>query len=146
MAMHVLIVDDNESARAVLRATCRMLGAVPTACASAEEAQATLPAQPFRLALIDYHMPGTDGVVLARWLRDAAPRLRLVATTADVTLRSDEAVHPGVFDKVLYKPLNMAAIAAEIAAAGVVAHAGPAGGGAVGGGAAGAGGLQAGVA
>jgi CheY-like chemotaxis protein len=117
VAMHVLIVDDNDSARAVLRATCRMLGAAPTTCASAAEAQATLPAQPFRLALIDYHMPGTDGVVLARWLRGAAPGLRLVATTADVTLRSDATMLADVFDKVLYKPLNMAAIAAEIAAA-----------------------------
>lgn len=115
--MHVLIVDDNESARAVLRATCRMLGATPTTCASAAEAEAALPASPFRLALIDYHMPGTDGVVLAHRLRAAAPALRLVATTADVTLESTPEIDPGVFDAVLYKPLNMAAIAAQIEAA-----------------------------
>ena len=86
MRLKVLLVDDEELARARLR-TLLIASQSPTASVEAEAANATqalewLRRQSFDLALIDIHMPGADGLALARVLRELPNPPAIVFVTA----------------------------------------------------------------
>ena len=66
--------------------------------------------EPYDLILLSYHLSGTDGVQLSRFIRSFEDRM----TTAIVMLTSsgeitDEAKAAGV-DEVLIKPVNMSTL------------------------------------
>jgi CheY-like chemotaxis protein len=65
--------------------------------------------EPYDLILLSYHLPGTDGVQLTRFIRSFEHRM----TTAVVMLTSseitDEAKAAGV-DEVLIKPVNVSTL------------------------------------
>lgn len=54
---------------------------VETAC-DADSALSLLAAGPFDLAIVDLMMPGTNGIQLARTVREQHPRLQVVLTSA----------------------------------------------------------------
>ena len=69
--VRVLIVDDNATNRRILTANLEAWGMRPAAAAGPTEALTLLVAEattddPFRLALLDFHMPEMDGLELAR--------------------------------------------------------------------------------
>ncbi len=73
----VLVVDDNSTAREVIVGMARALGLAAEAAASGQDAlrAATLAAaaaRPFDLVILDWKMPGMDGVECARQLSSAA--------------------------------------------------------------------------
>ena len=84
--LHVLVVDDEKLARGRLRtlvAECTEPRAEVTAeAASATEAMALLASQRFDVALLDIHMPGADGLQLARTLAGLANPPQVVFVTA----------------------------------------------------------------
>jgi two-component system response regulator AlgR len=84
--LHVLIVDDEQLARARLRALvqeCEEPRAEVTGeAASAAEAMTLLAAGRFDVALLDIHMPGADGLQLARALAGLAHPPQVVFVTA----------------------------------------------------------------
>ena len=72
----VLIVDDNETNRLILKEMLHNWGMVPVACASSEPAIALLREQsakgtPFQLVLSDVQMPDVDGFMMAEQIRNA---------------------------------------------------------------------------
>ncbi len=84
--LRVLLVDDEPLARARLRA---LLGdcsepatQVVGELASADQALAWLDRHPVDLVLLDIHMPGMDGMALARALRTTDPAAAVVFVTA----------------------------------------------------------------
>src|SRR5205085_7726558 len=69
----VLVADDNASARAVLSTMLQSLSCRVTAVASGEEAiaeakRSAKAGQPYRLAVLDWKMPGIDGAEAAERL------------------------------------------------------------------------------
>ena len=69
--VRVLVVDDNATNRRILTANLEAWGMRPAAAAGPTEALTLLVAEattddPFRLALLDFHMPEMDGLELAR--------------------------------------------------------------------------------
>jgi CheY-like chemotaxis protein len=97
----VLIVDDNATNRGILDRMLRDWGMDPTSVASADEAIAALErryddGRPFRAALLDYHMPGVDGIELARMMaadpRFASTRRALLTSIGDGGALPNEAV------------------------------------------------------
>jgi len=98
----VLVVDDNAINRRILDLQSAAWGLACTAVASGAEALALIEAaDTFDLAILDMHMPGMDGVDLARSLRVRLPDLPLVLYTS---LGGDD-VDP-LFAAVLAKPVK----------------------------------------
>lgn len=94
--LQVLLVDDEPLARARLRrlvAECVDPRAeVAGEAGDARSAQAALAQRRFDVALLDIHMPGDDGLTLARALRaqDGAPAVVFVTAHADHALAAFE--------------------------------------------------------
>ncbi len=69
-ALRVLVVDDNASARTILSSMCTSLGFAARVVAGGQEALDELlrglEGRPYDLVLLDYHMPGRDGIETSR--------------------------------------------------------------------------------
>ena len=71
--LHVLVVDDNATTRAILVAMLESWGALTTAVADGRSALRHLRrADATDAVVLDYHMPGMDGVELAQAIADSA--------------------------------------------------------------------------
>ena len=86
MAVTVLLVDDSKLARIVAG---RALAAVQPdwarlEAANADEALATAAAHQVDVALIDFNMPGRDGLALAAELRAVYPEMPIAVVTANL--------------------------------------------------------------
>ncbi len=79
---HILVVDDDERLRSLLRRYLSDNGFVVSAAADAEEARRQLSAMTFDLMVLDVMMPGEDGLSLARGLRNSSVRLPILMLTA----------------------------------------------------------------
>lgn len=81
-APHILVVDDDERLRKLLRKYLSDNGYLVSGAADADEARRQLAALTFDLLVLDVMMPGESGVELTRDLRDqgmATPILMLTA-------------------------------------------------------------------
>jgi CheY-like chemotaxis protein len=118
MTVRVLIVDDSKLAR---MAVAKSLGALRPNWArveatNAEEAIALVHQEPFDVALLDFNMPGRDGLDLAAQLRRMAPDMPVAVVSAnmqhEIVSRSNEV---GAY--FLAKPLTQDALSAFISQA-----------------------------
>ena len=88
----VLVVDDNETNRMIVRNTLSKLGAIITESDSGEHGLAEFKrametADPYQLALIDHRMPGMDGFELAKHIKETMGNIK---NTAVMMLTSDD--------------------------------------------------------
>jgi len=115
----VLIVDDNDTNRRILALQLAKWGMACEADASPAEALARLArGADFDLAIVDMHMPGMDGVALARTIRerDAALPLVLFSSLGRREVGDDEAL----FAAYLAKPMRQSQLFDVLA--GLFAH------------------------
>lgn len=86
MGTTVLIVDDSKLARIVLGKAISALQPDWTRleASNADEAIAAFDAQAIDVAILDYNMPGRDGLALAEELRQRFPTLPIAVATANV--------------------------------------------------------------
>jgi len=119
-----LIVDDNEVNRRVLREMVQRWGMTTESVESPYEAvdvvhDAATHGRPFDIALLDYHMPGMDGVELARRLRDdpAASDTRLVMLTSSAGRDEASAASDAGIVGYVTKPIRRAALYSLLAKA-----------------------------
>jgi two-component system phosphate regulon response regulator OmpR len=82
----ILIVDDEPDVRAVLEEYFIAHGYTAIGAESAGAARAIAAQQPIDLALVDVHMPGEDGLSLARHLRERYARTAIVMLTSAGTV------------------------------------------------------------
>ncbi len=78
----ILVVDDNATNRRILHLQMAQWGLHVQDAQGGEQALATLQEQRFDLAIVDMHMPGTDGTTLAQRIRAAGHALPLVLFTS----------------------------------------------------------------
>jgi PAS domain S-box-containing protein len=120
----VLVVDDNPAVVDTIAAMLEQFGAEVGPCLDPADAVAVLREDPeaWDLVVTDYDMPRMNGAALARALRQLRPDLPILLLTA---LPRVHRLHPGpdrIFDGVLGKPADAAALAAAAAAAIAVAR------------------------
>jgi DNA-binding response OmpR family regulator len=77
-----LVVDEETNQARAMAIGLRGEGFDVETVPNADRALAILSAGPFDLAMVDLMMPGTNGIQLARLVREQHPRLRVVLTSA----------------------------------------------------------------
>ncbi|HRK39644.1 MAG TPA: response regulator [Burkholderiaceae bacterium] len=114
-ARRVLVIDDNPSARTVLTSMLEHFGMRADACAGGEEglaqlAQAAAAGDPYQLVLLDWLMPGLDGIQTAQRMRQQAAALGGVPAVLMITAGSYEKVMDKLaaagLQRVLSKPVS----------------------------------------
>lgn len=118
MSYRVLIVDDSKLAR---MSVAKALGALRpdwtrVEAANADEALAVLAQDPVDIVLLDFNMPGRNGLELAAQLHDLRPGMPLALISANI---QDEIVARAraVGAAFLPKPLTQQALADFLSAA-----------------------------
>ncbi|MGL5359005.1 MAG: PAS domain S-box protein, partial [Shewanella sp.] len=84
--MSVLVVDDNATARDIMRTTLESLGFKVDTARSGEEALSQCEQHAYELALIDWKMPNMNGLETAKTIMHrvhAAPKILMVSAHAD---------------------------------------------------------------
>ena len=107
--MRALIVDDSRTIRQILRRILEPAGFEVVEASSAEEALAHLDASPVpEVGLIDWDMPGMDGIALVRAIREAptSARMRIVMVTKRTGLDHIVAAREAGADEYLEKPFS----------------------------------------
>ncbi len=105
----ILIVEDNEKNRRMLRDILQVNGYETVECETAEEgiqiAQQSRPA----LVLMDIQLPGMNGIEARRQLRDnpATRHIPVVAVTASAMLHDQVKIEQTGFDAFHYKPIRI---------------------------------------
>ena len=105
----MLIVDDEVAVLDVTRSMACSLGRWPLVAGSAEAALALvqLYSPHIHHALIDLHMPGTDGAALARRLRLSHPDIHLTLMTGDEPEARALLAREPIADNLLVKPFAL---------------------------------------
>jgi PAS domain S-box-containing protein len=86
--MRVLVVEDDALARQALTSKLRERGHTIVECTTGEQALATHAAQPFPLVLVDWVLPGMDGLGLCRKLRSLTGNFGPIPVIVFTTARS----------------------------------------------------------
>ncbi len=111
--VHALVVDDNAQAREILtdalRAFALRAEAVPSGEDAIRELVATDDKDPYQLVLMDWHMPGMDGLQTTRLIKHSdrlhhIPKIAMVTAFGREDIRS-QAMDAGI-DGYLLKPVN----------------------------------------
>ncbi|MCX6589038.1 MAG: response regulator [Acidobacteria bacterium] len=114
----VLVVEDNPVNRRVLELMLTKLGCQPTLVNSGEEALAITTTRPFDLILMDWEMPGMDGLATARALQQRwseSERIPILAITANAMQGDRERCLAAGMADYLTKPIDLATLSAAIA-------------------------------
>ncbi|AWN47056.1 response regulator [Methylobacterium terrae] len=82
----VLVVDDSKLARAVALRLVRQLRPdwALREASNADEALAMVAGEPIDVALLDFNMPGKDGLALAEELRAGRPAMPIAVISANI--------------------------------------------------------------
>ena len=103
--MHLLIVDDDERIRALLKQYLIRNGFLVSAARDAAHARKLLAGLEFDLIVLDVMMPGEDGMSLTRWIRSARSTPVLLLTARGDTDDRIEGLESGA-DDYLAKPFE----------------------------------------
>jgi signal transduction histidine kinase len=111
----VLIVDDNETNRRVLREMVSQWGLLPTCLDKAGDAldtllQADRCGEPFPLVLLDFCMPGQTGGELAEAIRDAAINQPKMVLLSSASLQGEDAPARPAWDAFVLKPIQQSTL------------------------------------
>jgi CheY-like chemotaxis protein len=102
--LRVLVVDDIPVNRMVVQRMLQAKGLTVLEAGSGAEALEVLENNEVDLVFLDLHMPGLDGIEVARRIRARGDRVPLVALTADSVAGTREACLAAGMDAFLNKP------------------------------------------
>jgi signal transduction histidine kinase/CheY-like chemotaxis protein/HPt (histidine-containing phosphotransfer) domain-containing protein len=115
----VLVAEDQQTNRWLLKRQFARLGIEPDIVEDGHQALAAARAGHFTLLVTDCHMPGMDGVELARRIRaseaeKATPRMPILGLTADVTPEMRAQCLDAGMDDVASKPIDQRRLEAAL--------------------------------
>ena len=117
MASHkerVLVVDDEDGVRNMVRESLSFLGITCLTASNAEEALEIIQREPFDLILSDIRMPGMDGLELLQKIKEDRPDLDVIIMTGYAEEYSFiDVINAGASDFIL-KPFPILELKAKI--------------------------------
>jgi len=116
-AMSVLVADDNETTRYLLKEMLERWGHTVQLAENGALAVVALKSRPFDIILMDMQMPVLDGVGATRNIRampGAIGRTPILALTADVVASNRKSYLDAGANAVIAKPVNWSELAAEM--------------------------------
>ena len=103
----VLIVDDDESVRWVLKKSLEKEGLNAILVKNGAEALSRIADEVFSVALVDIRMPGMNGLELLDTLQSSGNKIAVIIMTAQATMQNAvEAMRRGAFDYIT-KPFDL---------------------------------------
>jgi DNA-binding response OmpR family regulator len=114
--MRVLVVDDEPEIRDVLSEYLGSLGHEIRAFGTGREAIEALAAEPFEVAVVDWHLPGITGRDVLEGIAAHAPDTRVLVITGHVAERVGRAHLAGLIARVCHKPFALRTLRAELEA------------------------------
>ncbi len=118
--LRVLVVDDNETNRLVVRAFLEPARAVITEAADGAAAVDSAAQNEFDIILMDLQMPGMDGLAAASAIRRSqgpSAHVPIIALTGSVTDEDSRAIRKAGMNACLVKPIRADALMAAMEAA-----------------------------
>jgi len=115
MGHFILIVDDDAVTREALTHIFTRAGYLVAASDGGQDLGATMANLHFQAAVVDYHLPGTTGLVVARRLKELQPWCKVLIISAEFPLEAWEAAGANEADAFLTKPFSKDTILAELA-------------------------------
>ena len=112
----VLVVDDNRMNLSVVKSLLKKTFVHVVTAENAEESYARFKEEKPDLVLMDYMMPGTDGIAAMEHIRemDGDKHTPILVLTADVTSDKRELFMRKGFDGCLYKPIDWIELEKEL--------------------------------
>jgi diguanylate cyclase (GGDEF)-like protein len=113
--VRILVADDDESLRSVLKQVLNMDGYEVTLTASGEEALAAFKREPCSLIITDIRMGSMSGIMLLQEVKRLRPDTQVIIMTSNATLDSAiTAIQAGAYDY-LTKPFDDIALISSVA-------------------------------
>jgi DNA-binding NtrC family response regulator len=106
----ILVVDDQESMRTLLKDMLEVIGYEVTLADGGEEALSAMKSSGFDLVLSDLNMPGMDGAALLRRVKSSYPEMPVVIITGYGTFHTEKRVMREGADGYISKPCTLSKI------------------------------------
>lgn len=116
--LNIVLVEDNDTLRLMLRRELEDVGHRVTALSCAEELEDEAHGALADIFLIDLNLPGEDGLSLAQRVRAAHPLAGLIVVTARSSLQDRIDSYKRGADLYLGKPIEVQELCAAVAALG----------------------------
>ncbi len=110
----ILIVDDNEEFRAILKLVLERKGFVVTEASDGQEAIEKFTVTPFHMAIVDLDMPRMNGIELTKRVKKEYPGVPVVMITAYAQFYSPGDILAAGVDAFLQKPVDFARLTQAI--------------------------------
>ena len=112
--MKILLIDDDEWIRDSLSIFFKCEGCRINALETAEEGLEALKMQSYDIIIVDYRLPGMDGLDFLKRIKESHPSAMKILVTAYGTINvASEAIHMGIQD-FIEKPFTTKTIEASL--------------------------------
>jgi DNA-binding NtrC family response regulator len=110
----VLLVDDEVEFASALAERLRLRDFDTQAVSNAEDAVTAIRNNPPDIVLLDYRMPGTDGIGLLKIIKEINPAIEVIMLTGlQDTLSMEEGMKSGIFEYMI-KPVDIGELMVKI--------------------------------
>ena len=114
MSEKVLLVDDEKEFLGIMSERMKARGMEVTTAESADQALSIIEKESFDAIIMDFQMPGMDGMEALKAIKNKKPELQIILLTGYATVeKTVEAMKIGATD-FLEKPANLEALAKKI--------------------------------
>ena len=103
---YILVIDDDAGTRDALTDILKRAGYLASGWESGASLEDVCAGQRFQVAVVDYHLPGQNGLEVARALKELQPDCRIILISSELPGLGELAASSEVVDRFLAKPFS----------------------------------------